>query len=143
MADQDRLPWWDDIQNLMSAIHAPFGPLGSIIRVLHMAFRSVLAAFHLGLHNFSETLFLAYLSAVFGQDIKQLDPVRKLFGIPDFLPSGPFEAGIFECHCGLKMLNSGGIKMSTSKTLTSEFGVVRMLDLEEFLMLRDLFSTQN
>ena len=28
MADQDRLPWWDDIQNLMSAIHTPFGPLG-------------------------------------------------------------------------------------------------------------------
>jgi hypothetical protein len=22
MADQDRLPWWDDIQNPMSAIHA-------------------------------------------------------------------------------------------------------------------------
>jgi hypothetical protein len=59
------------------------------------------------------------------------------------LPSGPFEAGIFECHCGPKMLNSGGIKMSTSKTLTSEFGVVWMLDPEEFLMLRDLFSTQN
>jgi hypothetical protein len=47
MADQDTLPWWDDIKNLMSAIHAAFGLFGSIIRVLPMAFRPVLAALHL------------------------------------------------------------------------------------------------
>jgi hypothetical protein len=134
MADQDRLPCWDDIKNLMSAIHAPFCLFGSIIRVHPVAFCSALAAFHLCLHNLGEALFLAYLSSVCGQDVQQLDQVGILLGIPDFLPSGPFEAGIFEYHCGLKMLNSGGIKMSTSKTLTSEFGVVRMLDLEEFLM---------
>jgi hypothetical protein len=69
MADQDRLPWWDDIQNLMSAIHAPRGPLGGIIRVLTMSFCPLFAALHLGLHDFSETLFLAYLSAVCGQNI--------------------------------------------------------------------------
>jgi hypothetical protein len=47
MADQDRLPQWDDIQNLMSAIHAAFGLFGGIIRVLPVAFCPVLAALHL------------------------------------------------------------------------------------------------
>jgi len=38
------------------------------------------------------------------------------------------------------MLNSGDIKLSTCQSLTSNSGVVRMLDLEEFRMLRDLFN---
>jgi hypothetical protein len=53
----------------MSAIHAPLGPLGSIIRVLPMSFCPLFAALHLGLHDFSETFFLAYLSVVCGQNV--------------------------------------------------------------------------
>ena len=43
---------------------------------------------------------------------------------------------------GLKMLNSGGIKLSTCQTLTPKLRGVWMLDLEEFLMLRDLFNRE-
>jgi hypothetical protein len=90
MADQDRQPGWDDIQNLMSAIHAAFGPLGGIVSVLPMPFRPLFAALYLGLHDLSETLFLAYLSAVCGQNVQQLDPVGTLLGIPDSLPCFAF-----------------------------------------------------
>jgi hypothetical protein len=44
----------------MSAIHAAFGLFGSIIRVLPMPFRPVLAALHLGLHDLGEALFFAF-----------------------------------------------------------------------------------
>ena len=46
-------------------------------------------------------------------------------------------------HCvngGLKVSNYGGTEMSTCQSLSWNSGVVLMLDMEEFLMLRDLFN---
>jgi hypothetical protein len=90
MADQDRLTWWDDIKNLMSAIHAAFGLFGGIVRVLPMSFRPVFAALHLGRHNLSKALFLAYLSRRMWPECLAARLTGILLSIPDLLPCFAF-----------------------------------------------------